>query len=166
MSDPIFRSYKGLASFADPTIFDDAITDVVRLIEYYFGCLIVPVGDVDDAHRQLMAAVQVPAEFQTTWLWFNEIAHSVCHKTRFSVIWDVGFNDPKDHYLRRLKAHPSHVVGVILGTAVMRAEFGIPFSKCQISMAALFELAERSNGDPSLLLFDQTDLLGLCASYA
>jgi hypothetical protein len=165
-SEPVFRNYKGLISFTDPAAFDEYVQDIIRSIERYFPCMIEPVGSGNLAHQRFLRDVGQFRSGHSAWLWLNLIVNAVQAKMSFTVTSDA----PPDHhqfkYIRLLKNFPAETIAVGLGVATMRAEFGIPMSACQISLDRLADLIERLGSDSTLWMFDQTDLLGMCGTFA
>lgn len=165
-SEPVFRHYKGLDSFTNPTTFDEYIFDIVHFIEGYFPCMIEPIGSSTAAYERFLRGVGQFRSGHSAWLWFNLIVNAVREKMSFTVESSIPPNHHQFKYIQLLKILPSQAVAVGLGVAMMRAEFGIPMSACQISMDKLAQLIERLGSDSTLWMFDQTDLLGACGTYA
>lgn len=165
MKDPFFRSYKGLASFADPSSFDAAIQDAVYRIEAYFGCFLEPIESSRNAYEHFLILIALFNQRHINhWLILNVIAHTVRLHMKFAF---VAPSDEKHEarYLKLIADYPSDVVGVVIAIAAMRAEFEIPMVDCQISLEQIAQVVDRLGRDKTLLLFDQTDILRKCATY-
>lgn len=165
--DPVFRRFEGLTDFVDPAFFDDAVQDVIHHIESYFPCVIEVIGSTRAAHVHFLKALDaVPLREHTMWLWLNLLVEAVKRKVVVSVESGVTKGHHQFQHIEILSKHSSQAVGVGLGVAAMRAEMQIPMAKCQISLDRLGSLTMHLGANDDEWMFDQTQILGFCGSYA
>jgi hypothetical protein len=161
--DPVFQNYRGLVSFANPYTFDAYINDAAQHIERSFNVIIEPSTSTRDCYEAFLRGItKVPKTELTLWRWIEVVVNAVAIHVQFGVGWQGGM--PAD--LEFINVHPAYSVAVILGLATMRAELGVPMHRCQISLSQVSFLVQRLAKDKTLWMFDQSDLLGDCVSFA